>query len=160
MPQTALVRNRKLTLTHVEYLALTLPLKPTHNSVGPYSRLPSVLLIRHLFFGARWPRLVASSGRGRTTPKVCGFAETGNNLFLQSMLVASTFLARVETKSFLVAVSCLDVRSAALGRIWPENGRAGGGRRLVNASGVVRTPKGVPVHRIPRFPPLADQVGY
>lgn len=28
----------------------------------------------------------------------------------------------------------------------------------MNASGVVRTPKGGAVHRIPRFPPLADQV--
>eukprot|EP00903_Cladosiphon_okamuranus_P007032 g6837.t2 len=44
----------------------------------------------------------------------------------------------------------------ALGRGWSENSRAGGGRRLVNA-GVVRIPKGGAVHRIPRFPPLADQ---
>lgn len=48
--------------------------------------------------------------------------------------------------------------SAALGRVWPENGRAGGGRGLVTASGAIRTPKGGAVHRIPRFPPLADQV--
>eukprot|EP00752_Nemacystus_decipiens_P011287 g10030.t1 len=45
----------------------------------------------------------------------------------------------------------------ALGRVWRDNGRPGGGRRLMNPSGVVRTPKGGAVHRIPRFPPLADQ---
>lgn len=59
---------------------------------------------------------------------------------------------------FLLTLYFLVVRSAALGRVWPENGRAGGGRRLVTASGVVRAPKGGAVHRIPRFPPLADQV--
>lgn len=50
------------------------------------------------------------------------------------------------------------VRSAALGRVWSGNGRAEGGRRLATGSGVVRPPKGGAVHRIPRFPPLADQV--
>ncbi|CAM9498970.1 unnamed protein product [Pylaiella littoralis] len=45
----------------------------------------------------------------------------------------------------------------ALGRVWSGNGRAEGGRRLATGAGAVRPPKGGAVHRIPRFPPLADQ---
>jgi len=63
---------------------------------------------------------------------------------------------RLSRKFF--AESRLFFWSAALGRVWPENGRAGGGRGLVTSSGALRTPKGGAVHRIPRFPPLADQV--
>lgn len=53
---------------------------------------------------------------------------------------------------------CFLVRSAAIGRVWSGNGRAEGARRLATGAGVVRPPKGGAVHRIPRFPPLADQV--
>ncbi|CAM9323201.1 unnamed protein product [Ectocarpus sp. 6 AP-2014] len=45
----------------------------------------------------------------------------------------------------------------ALGRVWSGSGRTNGGRRLASGSGVVRNPKGGTAHRIPRFPPLADQ---
>lgn len=53
---------------------------------------------------------------------------------------------------------CFLVRSAAIGRVWSGNGRAEGARRLATGAGAVRPPKGGAVHRIPRFPPLADQV--
>ncbi|CAM9148249.1 unnamed protein product, partial [Hapterophycus canaliculatus] len=45
----------------------------------------------------------------------------------------------------------------ALGRVWVASGRADGGRQLTTGSGIIRTSKGGTAHRIPRFPPLADQ---
>lgn len=50
--------------------------------------------------------------------------------------------------------------SAALGRDWAEGGRAGLGRKLPSEWGAGRPSRGGTVHRIPRFPPLADQVRY
>ncbi|CAM9986619.1 unnamed protein product [Scytosiphon promiscuus] len=45
----------------------------------------------------------------------------------------------------------------ALGRAWSASGRVDGGRQFTTGSGVVRISKGGTAHRIPRFPPLADQ---
>ena len=48
--------------------------------------------------------------------------------------------------------------NAAVGRTWSEAGRSEGGRRLPAGSGVDRLTRGGTLHRVPRFPPLADQV--
>lgn len=44
-----------------------------------------------------------------------------------------------------------------VGRTWSETGRSEGGRRLSSGSGVDRLTRGGTLHRVPRFPPLADQ---